>query len=156
MKRMILFAVWMVLGFSCNRQNVFEQFITLRNQSWNNSEILHFNVNVTDTAAAHNIYIAVRNTGQYEYSNLYLFVTARSPNGSYTRDTTEIILANEHGKWKGKGSASMFTLQYPFRQNIRFPMPGIYQFDIEQAMWIKDLKHVSDIGLKIEKADKKQ
>ena len=27
-------------------------------------------------------YIAVRNTGKYEYSNLYLFVTAHSPNGS--------------------------------------------------------------------------
>lgn len=156
MKKIVLFAVLMVLGFSCDKQRVFEQFITLSKQSWNNSEILHFNVNITDTVEAHNVYIAVRNTGQYEYSNLYLFVTARAPNGSQTRDTTEIILANEHGKWQGKGSASMFTLYYPFRQNIRFPMRGIYQFDIEQAMWIKDLKHVSDIGLRIEKADKRR
>jgi gliding motility-associated lipoprotein GldH len=156
MKKTCLFAALILLGYSCSRQSVFEQFVTLPNQSWNNSEILHFNVNITDTVSAHNVYIAVRNTGQYEYSNLYLFVTARSPNGNQTRDTTEIILANEHGKWQGKGSASMFTLHYPFRQNIRFPMRGIYQFDIEQAMWIKDLKHVSDIGLRIEKAEERR
>ena len=69
-----------------------------------------------------------------------------------TRDTVEIILADEHGKWQGKGAASVFTLYYPYQTNIRFPLRGIYTFDIEQAMWIKDLKHISDIGLRIEKA----
>ena len=71
------------------------------------------------------------------------------------RDTTEIILADDHGKWLGKGSASMYTLVLSLSENIRFPLRGIYQFDIEQAMWIKDLKHISDIGLRIEKADQK-
>jgi gliding motility-associated lipoprotein GldH len=94
----------------------------------------------------------VRNTGKYEYSNLYLFVTAHSPNGNLVRDTVEITLADERGKWLGRGAASVFTLFYPYKTNIRFPMRGIYTFDIEQAMWIRDLGNISDIGLRIEKA----
>jgi gliding motility-associated lipoprotein GldH len=160
MKQAILvFGVFLLslsLSLSCDRERVYEQFITIKDQSWNSNDILHFNVNINDTASAHNVFIAVRNTGQYEYSNLFMFITAHSPNGSLTRDTTEIILANEHGKWLGKGSAAVYTLYYPYRQNIRFPLRGIYQFDIEQAMWIKDLKHVSHIGLRIERANKRK
>jgi hypothetical protein len=43
---------------------------------------------------------------------------------------------------------------YPYKTNIRFPIPGIYTFTIEQAMWIRDLKNISNIGLMIEKAGK--
>ena len=139
---------------SCDRKRVFEEFIPIQGQSWNSNNILHFNANMIDTAIVHNVYISVRNTGNYEYSNLYLFVTAHSPNGNFVRDTVEIKLADEHGKWFGKGAASVYTLYYPYKINIRFPFRGIYTFDIEQAMWIKDLKHINDIGLRIEKVGK--
>jgi gliding motility-associated lipoprotein GldH len=154
MKKICLVAAVIMLSVSCDRQRVYEQFVAVDSRSWNSSDIIRFNVNIKDTASAHNIYIAVRNTGQYEYSNLYLFVSVHSPDGSQSRDTSEITLADDHGKWLGKGSASVHTLYYPFRRNIRFPHPGIYLFEIEQAMWIKDLRHISDIGLRIEKANK--
>jgi len=129
---------------------VFEEFISLP-ATWNSSNIVHFDVNINDTATAQNVYISVRNNSKYEYSNLYLFITAHSPNGNALRDTVEIILADERGKWLGKGAASIFTLYYPYKTNIKFPTPGIYTFDIEQAMWIRDLKNISEIGLKIDK-----
>jgi gliding motility-associated lipoprotein GldH len=156
MKKAGLIAVVFLLCLSCDRQRVYEQFISIKDKTWDNTEILNFNVDIEDTVSAHNVYISVRNTGQYEYSNLYLFVTAVSPNGSRTTDTTEITLADERGKWLGKGSASIYTLYYPFRKNVRFPARGIYQFHIEQGMWIKDLKHINDIGLRIERARNKK
>jgi gliding motility-associated lipoprotein GldH len=156
MKQAVLLIGTILLIWSCDRHRVYEQFVTVKDQTWNSSDIVHFNVNISDTASAHNVYIAVRNTGQYEYSNLFMFVTAFSPNGSKTRDTTEVMLANEHGKWLGKGSAAVYTLYYPYRQNVRFPLRGIYQFDIEQAMWIRNLKHVSHIGLRIEKVNNRK
>ena len=156
MKRASLFIMIVMLGLSCDKQRVFEEFVPLEGQSWNINNILHFNVNMVDTAQAYNVFISVRNTGTYEYSNLYLFVTAHSPKGSFIRDTVEINLADERGKWLGKGAASVFTTYHPYRHNIRFPLRGIYTFDIEQAMWIKDLKHISDIGLMIEKSGNQQ
>ncbi len=156
MKKFLIGICSCLVVIACDRQMVFEQFETIKNQTWNSNDILHFNVNITDTASAHNVYISVRNTGQYEFSNLYMFVTAKAPSGSLSRDTIEAVLANDHGKWLGKGSAAVYTLYQPYRTNIRFPVKGIYRFDIEQAMWINDLKHISHIGLRIEKAKQKR
>jgi len=155
MKNIGLVTVIILACLSCDRQKVFEQYHPIPEHRWNNTEVVNFNVTISDTVSAHNVQIAVRNTGQYEYSNLYLFVSAISPDGSTVRDTTEIMLADDHGKWLGKGSAAVYTLYYPYRQNIRFPIRGIYRFSIEQAMWIRDLEHISDIGLRIEKAGRK-
>ena len=154
MKRTLLIFPAVLVMLSCGKSPLFEEFISLP-ETWNSNHVVHFDVNVTDTAANENVFISVRNTGQYEFSNLYLFVTANSPNGSSIRDTVEIVLADEHGKWLGKGAASVFTFYYPYKTNIRFPLRGIYTFDIEQAMWIKELKHIRDIGLRIEKSGEK-
>jgi gliding motility-associated lipoprotein GldH len=151
MRRTLLIFTFGVFLLSCNRNKVFEEFITLP-ESWNNSNVLHFNVNITDTTAAQNVLISLRYTGKYEFSNLYLFVTAQSPNGNTMRDTVEVVLADAHGKWLGKGAASIFTQYWPYKTNIRFPLPGIYTFTVEQAMWINDLKNINDVGLRIEKA----
>lgn len=153
MKKSGLIILVVLLSLSCDRNMVFEEFKPIKEQTWNSNDVIHFYVNIKDSVESQNVYISIRNSGEYEYSNLYLFVTAHSPNGSQVRDTVEIALADERGKWLGKGAASVFTLYHPYRQNIRFPIPGIYTFDIEQAMWVKDLKHISDIGLRIEKAD---
>ena len=143
---------FLFLFAACDKQQVYEEFSTIPGQTWSSNNTLHFNVNITDTLQAQNVLISVRNTGKYEYSNLYLFVTTHSPQGNLVRDTVEITLADERGKWMGKGAASIFTLYYPYKTNIRFPVRGIYTFDVEQAMWIKELKNISDIGLRIEKA----
>ena len=153
MKRNYLVIILIFICFSCDRKKVFEEFSPIEGQSWNINEIKHFYVNIPDTTETYNVLISIRNTGKYEYSNLYVFVTVHSPDGNTIRDTVEIALADERGKWLGEGAASMFTLYHSFRQNIKFPLHGIYTFDIEQAMWIKDLKNISDVGLRIEKSD---
>lgn len=153
MTRILLFSAMLLMLASCRRKTEYEEFAAVPD-TWNNRNLVNFNVNITDTVTSQNVFISVRHSGKYEFSNLYLFVTAKSPNGSLKRDTVEIMLADEHGKWQGKGAASVFTLYYPYKTNIRFPITGIYTFTIEQAMWIKDLKNVNNIGLMIEKAGK--
>ena len=135
---------------ACHQGKTYEDFIDVP-EPWNSEKVIRFNVNITDTADAQNVYLSVRNTSKYGFSNLYLFVTAHSPNGAAVRDTVEITLADEHGKWLGRGAASVFTLYHPYKMHIRFPLRGIYTFDVEQAMWVTDLSGLTNIGLKIEK-----
>jgi gliding motility-associated lipoprotein GldH len=154
-KKWYLIAGVCMIFASCDKQKVFEQYTPVQGKSWNSHDHMLFNVSITDTASPQNVYLLVRNTGQYEYSNLYLFVTTQGPGGNMVRDTVEIQLADTGGKWLGKGAATVYTLAYPYRTNVRFPDRGIYRFDIEQAMWIKELKHITHMGLRVEKASKK-
>lgn len=151
MKNAALIASILMILLSCDRNRLFEEFILIPDDVWNNSNVLHYNVNISDTTGAYDITIHIRNVNRYEYSNLYLFVTVHSPDGNSIRDTIEIILADDRGKWLGKGAASIYTTAYPYKSNIRFPFRGIYTFDIEQAMRVNDLRYISDVGLRIEK-----
>lgn len=139
---------------SCDQTRIFEQYTKIPGSTWNNKNIVHFNVNVADTVSPYNIYINIRNRSQYQYCNIFMFITTYAPNGEFVRDTFEITLADNKGKWLGKGIGNVWNLQVPYHKNIKFPNRGIYMFDIEQAMWEKDLAHITDIGLRVEKTTK--
>jgi gliding motility-associated lipoprotein GldH len=109
MTRILLFSAMLLMLASCRKLTEFEEFVGIPD-AWNNRNLVHFNVNITDTVTSQNVYISVRHSGKYEFSNLYLFVTAESPNGNIKRDTVEMVLADEHGKWQGKGAASVLPL----------------------------------------------
>lgn len=143
-----------LLTLSCDRNRVFEQNIRIPGNTWNNKNIVHFDVNIADTVNPHNICINIRNRSQYKYSNIFMFITTYAPNGEFARDTFEITMADNKGKWLGKGVGNVWSLQVPYHRNIKFPYRGIYMFDIEQAMWDKDLVHIADVGLRVEKAVK--
>jgi gliding motility-associated lipoprotein GldH len=130
---------------------VFDQNQTIPDRIWDKDNVLKFEVPLTDTSLAYNIDINLRNTGAYPMSNLYLFVTTTAPSGLSRRDTVELILADKRGQWYGKGFGNIWQHQRPFRRNIRFPVPGTYTFELQQAMRIDQLPGVVDAGIRIEK-----
>lgn len=150
-KTVFIFAI-LISMVSCKNDLYYEEFIRIPEETWSNGNILHFNVGISDTSVVYNINITVRNINRYEYSNIFLFVTTHSPDNMTVRDTVGIRLADDQGRWVGKGAASVLSLTYPYRQNIKFPIPGIYVFDIEQAMRVENLKYIADIGVSIENA----
>lgn len=145
-----LFSQLLVLT-SCDPQRVYENNINIPGDSWSQNRIIKFDVEVKDTISTHNIYVNVRNTGEYPMSNLYIFIKTTSPLGYSVKDTFECILADDRGKWTGKGFGSIWSNQCLFKENIRFPFTGIYSFEYEQAMRIGDLTGLTDVGLRLEK-----
>jgi gliding motility-associated lipoprotein GldH len=95
----------------------------------------------------------VRNTSLYPMSNLYLFITTIAPSGHSIRDTVEVILADEKGKWLGSGLGDIWDLQQLYKENVRFAQQGRYIFEYEQAMRTEKLPFILDVGLRVEKAD---
>ena len=145
-------SLWLILVLitSCDPTRVYEENVSIPDQTWNRWNTVNFRVEISDTIASHNIHINIRHGGQYRYSNLYLFVQTISPSGHWIRDTLECILANEKGKWLGSGLGDIYDIRIPYKMNVRFPYKGIYTFEFEQAMRDEDLKHLFDIGLRIE------
>lgn len=140
-----------VLVLSCDQNRIFEQNINLPDNSWKRNNVLVFNVEITDTIHPHNIFLNIRNGGQYQFRNLYMFIKTVSPSGQWIRDTVECVLADEKGDWHGSGLGDIYALQVPYKRNVRFPYEGMYSFEIEQGMRTEELKQVFDIGLRVEK-----
>lgn len=148
----ILAVFGILLLNSCDRNKVFEQYIEVENSIWHKENVAKFNVDIKDTLSMHNLYINVRNKGNYPYSNLYLFVTIQGPDGSQQVDTVNCILSDKRGKWLGKGIGDLWDLKMPYIGGFKFAQSGNYTFLYEQAMRVENgLEGITDVGLRIER-----
>ena len=149
----IVYVLLSVFLFSCDRNVVFEKNVKFPENKWEMNNIIKLDAEIKDTVSLHNIYINVRNAGGYQFSNLYLFLNTRTPKGEEARDTIELTLADERGKWLGNGSGDIWDNRILLKRKFRFPESGIYHFEMQQAMRINPLPQMMDAGLRIEKAE---
>lgn len=136
---------------ACDQNVVFEKNTELPENRWELKNVVTFETDIQDTITPHNLYINLRNAGGYQFSNIFLFFTTKSPSGKTERDTVELTLADPSGKWLGDGLGDIWDNRFLFRDNFRFPEKGIYIFSLEQAMRVDPLPQVMDVGIRIEK-----
>jgi gliding motility-associated lipoprotein GldH len=151
--RYILFGLYLISLTSCDEKRVYEENIELEHFKWATNNVLRFEFNINDTTMPCNMYINIRNTSEYPYSNLFLFLDTKYPDGKVSRDTLECILADDLGNWFGKGTGDVIDNQIPFRKNTRFRQKGTYKFYVEQAMRVNPLQGVGAAGIRIEKSN---
>ena len=153
MKKAIYWIIGVCIVLSCARcsSSNFSKRTVIPNAEWALENRVAFDVPIDDTLNGYVFGIGLRHLENYRYSNLFVFLHTRMPNGNITHDTIECTLATPEGRWIGKSSGSMRDLVVPLNENLRFPLTGTYHFEIEQAMREPVLKGISDIGLYIEK-----
>ncbi len=148
----LLFGFLLVIVSSCDSNRVFEQYKPIPKSGWNKDSVVVFTIPVTDTLQNHNLYVDVRNDVSYSYSNLWLFIEIDQPGGKVLKDTFELSLADPTGKWLGEGMGGRKTRQVIYRRNVYFPVSGTYEIKLQQGMRETNLKGISDIGIRLEKA----
>ena len=153
MKRAIhyILAACMMLAIASCSSDSFNQRTVIPEAEWHQENRIAFDADINATINGYVFGIGLRHLENYRYSNLFVFLHTRMPNGNVTHDTIECTLATPEGRWIGKSSGSMRDLSVPLNENLRFPLAGTYHFEIEQAMREPVLKGISDIGLFIEK-----
>ncbi len=148
-----LFIIVVVAGlYSCDRRKVFEAYKKIDDKGWNKDSVVAFNVHLTDTMKNHNLFVNIRNKGNYPYSNIYLFLSIVSPDGTNHIDTVEFTLADPSGKWRGKGIGGLHDNQIPYKNKVYFPRQGDYKFMIKQGMRDNVLQGIRDVGFRVETA----
>lgn len=143
-----------VLLISCNNSIVYTDSMPMPGKKWELMNIPAFTVNIDDTLTSNNVTFTIRTGSSYPFRNIFLFVKTISPDGKFITDTLEYNLADEKGKWFGKGFGDIHELNLPYKSNVFFPVKGTYQFSIQHGMRIEDLNGVYDFGLRIEKTGK--
>lgn len=154
LKKWVFFSMLLVLG-SCGGNDVFYQYETVPANGWHQDTAIHFNVNITDTLSHYNVYVNVRNRGEYPHQNLWLFIEQQSPDSTLFVDSINFYLADQRGKWLGSGVGSVYEMPVLYRQNIQFPDSGNYSFSFRQGMRDSVLTGLNDLGLRIEKVSQK-
>ena len=152
----VIVALACLLVAGCTSHVVFQQDAEVPNGIWARSWKPQFSFDIKDTVAQRNIYLDIRHTGEYRFSNIYVFTTLQGPDGHAFTDTVECTLADPSGRWFGKGTGFIFSDRFQahvlYRMNNRFPRSGRYVFTLEQAMRTDELKGVIDVGVSVEEA----
>ena len=138
---------------SCGKNVLLSKYEKLPEDGWETKNKLSFEVDVQDKSAYHNVYLTVRHADSYPFSNLFVFLTTKYPNGKISIDTLECILADQKGQWKGDGAGDIWDNKIPIKKNMLFPENGKYSFTFEQGMRLNPLPLIMDFGMVIEKVE---
>ena len=154
MKRILFIAGLGILlsSFACQNPNVLvDENQSINQARWTYVNPIKIKVPIVDTAAAYTLFINLRHTEAYAYSNIFIRIKQGNPNKTQTVWRKEYTLANLDGEWLGTGSGNLRSHQLVLFKNYHFSQPGTYVFELEQNMRDNPLKEVSDIGLRVEK-----
>ena len=150
-KPVLILVVSLVLTLVGCGEVFFQESQPIPNKIWEQGSNISFEVSVTDTMTGYDFYIDLRNEASYPFANVYMFVTTTFPSGKNARDTVECFLADKTGRWLGKGLGDVLDNHILFKENVRFPSTGTYQFEFEQGMRKEALPSILDLGISLEK-----
>ncbi|MEO6522616.1 MAG: gliding motility lipoprotein GldH [Mucilaginibacter sp.] len=148
-----------VLGIALNGCNVtdpkmiVDQNTEIDNQTWSYNNKVRSDFEIKNTAIAYNLYLNLRVTPNYKYSNIFVLIHQTGPDKKTETIRYEFKLANPDGEWLGAGTGNLYSYQTIFKTNFKFALAGKYHIEIEQNMRDNPLRNVSDAGLRVERTE---
>ncbi len=161
--QLIIVIAFCFLITSCDSKAVYDDYKSLPDQ-WHKDSVASFNFKAPDTLKNYNLYVNLRNTNDYKFSNLFLIVELNYPNGKAIKDTLEYKMAAPNGELLGTGFSDLKENKLWFRgfnEPFRFNEEGEYIVNIQHAMrkngevnGVENLEGITDIGFRVEHAQK--
>lgn len=144
-----LFCFLFFILSGCLDNTVYEKNIPTTNLLWDRQQEPQFNIHVDDTSQNFDIFLNLRHTSKYKYSNISLIIEEVSPKNQVKRYSVELQLADIDGRWKGIGAGRILSNQVSLLNNYHFADTGIYTFKIKQNMPVNPLPEIMDVGIKV-------
>ena len=142
---------------SCDSNKVYESYTALPDKGWPMDNPVTFKVEIEDTTQACNVQLMIRHMPQYPFQNLYLLLDTKYPDGSFSTDSVQFMLFNAAGESLSDCAGDLCDAQFMFRNHVRFPQAGSYEFIMSHAMRVEQfngvLPYVLDVGLRIETSE---
>lgn len=155
MKNIFLVSIFSFLIIGCQSDVLYEQNIPVNAFDWEVNDTLNYEITIDDTSEKYDLSVNIRHRDIYDYTNLYIKIQTIQPDNKATSQVISLPLCDDAGKWLGKCSGDICFNRIYLMKKIIFPVKGKYKFLINQEMRQDHLKNILDIGLKIEKAKRK-
>lgn len=144
----------LLLSSSCHRRVMYSSFYDMPTEGWHKDSILTFSYTPTDSVHDYSIRFVVRHTNQYPYQNMWLFVNHYvNDSVCLEADTVECILADDYGRWYGKG-ISVYELPMVYMESYHYKRSScntIFTLTLQQGMRSEMLRGIQNIGVEIVK-----
>ncbi|KAA8477979.1 gliding motility lipoprotein GldH [Arcticibacter tournemirensis] len=153
MSKIVIFSCFLLLLVTiqgCSDVALIDTNQEIRSRNWSYPQKVRIPVEIKDPDRLYNVYMNLRHTADYKYSNIFVLIHQAGPGMKNLTERREFKLAYPDGEWLGSGSGNFYSYQLPFRENYKFPAKGTYTFEFEQNMRDNPLREVSDVGLRVE------
>lgn len=142
--------IWVLLGLiGCKDQPLLDKNEVITERRWFREQQPEFRVEVTDPTIAYDVFVNIRNSLEYQFTDLFLEVQQKKTDSSSVTYAVKIKMTNRQGLWTGQGSGSIYTQQVRFLNNYHFPDTGTYSFKIKQNMRANPVEGINDVGIRI-------
>ena len=147
---LIFFVLLTLSNVSCTSIDLYEKTVKLPAHSWKNSYKPEFTFTIKDTSVAYQLFLVIRHTEKYNFNNIWINLYSQPPGDTVHKARYELQLATNEKGWLGTGMDDIYEHRIALTDPRPFK-PGIYKFLLEQIMREDPLKHVLNVGLRVEK-----
>jgi gliding motility-associated lipoprotein GldH len=139
------------VAVACQTDTLVDQTVSLAEKGWLQKNKVLIDFQVTDTVKSYDVQVALRQSNEYPYYNLYYVPKIVNAEGKVVkRAFVEAFFYDvKTGKPRGSGLGDMYSHQYTIFKGVRFPKMGKYQISLEQYMRTDTLKGVISVGASI-------
>ena len=130
----------------------FEKNISIPGQSWQSSYKPEISFNIKDTASLYNIFFVIRHSDAYNFNNIWIRASVDQPEESNLKSKQyDLTLATSDKGWIGSAMDDICEARLLIQPRTRFRKTGDYHITLEQIMREDPLKHILNIGIRVEK-----
>ena len=150
MKKVVFFMILFVF-ISCDKNNVYQQFFDIHENTWHKDSLINFELTDLDTSVSYKMFLNIRHGVEYKYQNIFLFSKT-----DHNKDTLEIYLCDNAGKWYGKGWGDVKEVTVDISNVNDKIITKSSSISFEQAMRygdkesIENLQHIHSLGILIQ------
>lgn len=124
--------------------NDYSEYHTLGEDGWRYGEFLRYEFIPQDSIVTGDLALSLRHTNDYIYSNIYLEVTI-ADSLSTSRDTLAITLADDFGRWKGRGIGTDFQVSDTIAKRVAYRRP--VEISVRHIMRDEVLENIEQVGV---------
>ncbi len=137
---------------SCETIDLFEKNVPVPNRAWDYSFKPEISFDIRDTTSFYQVFFVIRHTDAYGFNNIWIKADSRAPGDSaWSSQRFDCPLAT-NDRWTGSAMDDIYEHRILlFNQPVKFRQPGTYSLRLEQVMRENPLRHVMNVGVRVEK-----
>ncbi len=148
--RHFFLAAWVsTLFFACSPSPYYAEEHALPDYGWTYSDSLSFAFAINDTTQAYDLFLNLTHSPEFPYSNFYVKIYTRYPEGKQLEQVVSLELAAKSGLWFGRCNRKRCSLSIPLQQNVHFNQTGRYEIALEQYSRQDTLPGIFSVGMSL-------